>query len=380
MNSLNGRMRYHAIYSGEKFDRLPICRVGSWGETDIRWLSEGLRDGEDPNEVVGLISDETMRLPVNLNMYPLFDIKVLNEDGRHVTLVDEYGVTKRMLQSDFDRSEGKKGSAGATSSMSQWLDFPVKSIKTWKKIFDERFQPSRTGRLPDTWNDDKAGFQLRAETRWVNHFSFPYGGLFSAVRELMGIEGLAYATADDPELIRTIVEDLSGVYLDIFSLVIPDVRLDQITCFEDMCSNRAPLVSPEMFRVFFMPAYKKYISGLKDMGVQQVFIDTDGDSRLIIPELMECGFTGVHPCEIKAGMDPEPLLDQYPTLCCNGGIDKVAVAKGGRWLEEEFKKRFETAWKYGRYTPGLDHSAPPDISWDNIQQYSRLFLTWCRNQ
>ncbi len=210
MKSLNGRMRYQAIFSGEKFDRLPICTVGRWGETDIRWQNEGLRDGEDPNEVLGLISDETMRLPVNLNMYPLFDIKVLNEDEHHVTLVDEYGVTKRMLKSDFVRSEGKKGSAGATSSMSQWLDFPVKSIKTWKGIFDERFQPTGSGRLPDTWNDDRAGFQHRAESRWVSHFCFPFGGLFSAVRELMGLEGLVYTTADDPELIRTIVDDLSG--------------------------------------------------------------------------------------------------------------------------------------------------------------------------
>ena len=44
---------------------------------------------------------------------------------------------------------------------------------------------------------------------------------------------------------------------------------------------------------------------------------------------MECGFTGVSPRVIKAGMDPGALRAQYPTLGCGGGIDKVAVATGG---------------------------------------------------
>jgi hypothetical protein len=94
---------------------------------------------------------------------------------------------------------------------------------------------------------------------------------------------------------------------------------------------------------------------------------------------MACGFTGCHPCEVKAGMDAGELRRQYPTLCLNGGIDKIAVAKGGRKLEQEFERRFKTAWELGRYTPGLDHSAPPDIPWANMQHYAHLFLAWCQS-
>ena len=114
------------------------------------------------------------------------------------------------------------------------------------------------------------------------------------------------------------------------------------------------------------------------MGVEQVFIDTDGDGRILIPELIRCGFTGIHPCEIKAGMDPGRILNLYPGFCCNGGIDKTAVAKGGDALEQEFEKRFKTAWQLGRYTPSLDHLFPPDISWKNAQRYAELLLKWCK--
>jgi hypothetical protein len=42
----------------------------------------------------------------------------------------------------------------------------------------------------------------------VSHFSFPFGGLFSAVRQLMGLEGTIFAMADNPQLVKTIVSDL----------------------------------------------------------------------------------------------------------------------------------------------------------------------------
>ena len=159
-------------------------------------------------------------------------------------------------------------------------------------------------------------------------------------------------------------------------MVLPEVRLDQITCFEDMCATKAPLISPAMFREFIAPGYRKYLGGLKDMGVRQLFMDTDGDAWLVIPELIDCGFTGCAPCEVNAHMDAGKLRKAFPNFCLSGGLDKVAVARGGKVLEDEFERRFRAAWDLGRYTPSLDHGAPPDISWANLQDYARLFLAW----
>ena len=376
---MNGRELYGCIYAGEKVERLPVRGIGGWREAVERWRNEGLGPDQNPNEALGLVADDGIGLPLNLNMHPMFPIEVLNEGERYVTLVDEYGVTKRMLRIDFDRSEGRKGAAGATSSMSHWLDFPVKDLHSWKAIYEERFLATAEGRVPENWENDKQGFRERSGTRWVAHFCFPFGGLFSAVRELMGPEGTFLAMIDQPELVRTIVSDLSNFYLACFGLLLPEVRCDQVTCFEDMCSTARPMISPAMFREFFAPGYRKYIGGLKDLGAQQVFMDTDGDARLIIPELIACGFTGTAPCEVNAGMDVEELRRSFPDFCLSDGIDKRAVAKGGEALEDEFERRFQAAWNLGRYTPALDHGAPPDISWANLQHYARLFLAWTQS-
>lgn len=376
---MNGRELYRSIFAGEKVERLPVAGIGGWTEAVERWRTEGLGRDENVSVALGLDADNVMGLPVNLNMVPTFPIEVLEKGEDYVTLVDEYGVTKKMIRSDFDRSEGRKGAAGATSSMSQWLDFPVKDMRSWKAICEERFRAAPEDRIPGDWQKQKPGHIERSETHWVGHFCFPFGGLFSAVRELMGLEGAIFAMADDPELVRTIVADLSDFYLESFAMLLPDVRLDQVTCFEDMCATKAPLISPAMFREFIAPGYRKYIGGLKDMGVEHVFIDTDGDAWLIIPELIECGFSGCAPCEVNAHMDAGELREAFPDFCLSGGIDKVAVAEGGRALDEEFERRFRTAWNCGRYTPSLDHGAPPDISWANLQHYARLFLAWAQS-
>jgi hypothetical protein len=374
---VNGRERYAAVYSGERPDRLPIQGVGPWGETLERWRAEGLGSEADLNETLGLANDDALRLPLSMNMEPPFPVTVLELGERYVTLIDEFGVTKRLLRGDYDRSQGYKFNAGMTSSMAHWLDFPVKDLRSWKAIYEQRFQPTVSARLPEDWPERQGEFIRGSRTRWVTHFAFPFGGLFSACRELIGWPSLAYILADDPALIHTMVHDLVGFYLESWAIMLGEVRLDQITFFEDMCSTQAPLISPATFRDFFAPGYRVLIGVLRWMGVQHFFIDSDGNATLMIPEFLACGVTGVHPCEVNAGMDVGALREAFPTLDLNGGIDKRALAQGPAAIDAELERCFRVAWAKGRYTPSLDHGAPPDIPWDNVRYYAERYQEHC---
>lgn len=374
---MNGRQLYEAVYSGERPDRLPMRPVGPWGESLERWRTEGLGQDEDLNEVLGLANDDTLRLPLNLNMLPEFPIRVLSQDDRYVTLVDEFGVTKKALRTDYERSDGLKVNAGQMSAMSHWIDFPVVDLRSWKEIHEERFQPRVSERLPVDWEEKKEEFRARSETRWVTFFCFPLFGLFGPLRELMGLPGLLFAMHDDPGLVHTMIDDLTDYWLSVFSQVLAEVRLDQVMFFEDMCATKAPLVSPATFREFQAPGYRKVIGGLRELGVQHFFIDTDGNANLLVAEYIACGLTGLHPCEVQAGMDIAGLRSTYPDLCLNAGIDKRALTQGPTAIDAEVERCMRLAWSKGRYTPALDHGAPPDISWDNIRHYARVYRRWC---
>jgi len=155
------------------------------------------------------------------------------------------------------------------------------------------------------------------------------------------------------------------------------VPLDGITFFEDMCSTRSPLIGPDMFREFQAPVYRRLIGTLRDLGVKEFFIDTDGNCELLIAEYLKCGITGVSPCEVNADMQVDKLRSHFPTLGLWGGIDKRAVAQGPAATDAELERRFRLAWTRGRYVPALDHGAPPDISWANMQHYARRYKQLC---
>ena len=169
---MNGRDLYRSIYSGEITERLPVQRMSYWEETKERWRKEGWQGEGDPNNDLNLGSGDAMGLPLNLSFVPLFPIEVLEDDGYSVVLKDEFGVTKRMLHADFHRSSGQMVSAGTTSSMSQWLDFPVKDMLSWKAIYEKRLRPQIEERLPQDWESRKPEFVEHSQTRWVVHCLF----------------------------------------------------------------------------------------------------------------------------------------------------------------------------------------------------------------
>ncbi len=213
---MNGQELFTVIYSGEIPDRLPVQGLWPWTETVLRWQSEGLEIGKDPDVALGLVGDDILELPLDLNMLPTFPISVLEMDDRYIALIDEYGITKKMLRSDFEATHGQMKEAGLTSAMSQWIDFPVKDLVSWKKILSERFQPQIPHRFPVDWPSQRIDFIEKSKSHWVTFTCFPLFGLFGPLRQLMGLERLLYAMAgDNPILVDIIINDLIDFWLNI---------------------------------------------------------------------------------------------------------------------------------------------------------------------
>ena len=59
----------------------------------------------------------------------------------------------------------------------------------------------------------------------------------------------------------------------------------------------------------------------------------------------------------------EALCSGAPGPSANAYIDMRALPLGPEATDAEVERRMTLAWKEGRYTPALDHGAPPDNSW-----------------
>ncbi len=55
-----------------------------------------------------------------------------------------------------------------------------------------------------------------------------------------------------------------------------------------------------------------------------------------------------------------------------GGLDKRALAAGGGEMQAELKWVVPPLLEKGGFIPSCDHGVPPDMSWPDFVEYTRL--------
>jgi uroporphyrinogen decarboxylase len=117
------------------------------------------------------------------------------------------------------------------------------------------------------------------------------------------------------------------------------------------------------------PNYRRIRDFARQHGIGVISVDTDGDPRLIIPNMIDGGVSYLWPFEVAAGCDVAEIRQQHPCLGMMGGIDKRALAVGPEAIDRELE-RIAPVIETGRYIPALDHLVPDDVSWDHYRYYA----------
>lgn len=203
--------------------------------------------------------------------------------------------------------------------------------------------------------------------------SFGFNGIFWQLREWVGMENLCIMMIDNPELVHDMADFWTEFVSKTMEPIIENVAVDSVTINEDMAFKAHSMISPKMVREFQMPAYKRWVSELKDSGCPIVYMDSDGYIGELIPLWIESGINAEGPNEAAAENDLVEYRRLYgKKMAYNGGVDKRAIAKGGEVIKDELERVVPPLLKDGGYIPGCDHGVPPDISWPNFIEYSRL--------
>ncbi len=145
-----------------------------------------------------------------------------------------------------------------------------------------------------------------------------------------------------------------------------------VTINGDMAYKEKAMISPAMTREFLQPSYDRWVSEALASGVKIIDMDSDGKIDELIPIWIESGINVCDPIEVATGNN----LNQYRKtfgrkMAYRGGVDKRAMAKGGKIIENELA-RLEPVIRSGGFIPGCDHGVPPDVSWPNYLHYCRL--------
>jgi len=306
------------------------------------------------NDVANFFGFDRCQILVKVEQlfYPKFEIKILGEDDKTITYSDIDGVERIFM---------KKESTVPTS-----MKWPITGWEDWNKIKEERLRLENISkRFPDNWDELMLIYKNR-------DFPLALGGhpigIFGTLSHLLGYENLFYYYYDKPDLIKDMLDTFTDLWIAIWEEVLARIDIDSVHIWEDMSTGTSSMISPQIFREFMTPYYKKITSFLRSKGVYIILLDTDGDCNELIPLFLESGITGLYPMEANAGMDVLTVRKKFPELQILGGIPKSRIALG-RVEVDKILQPIAALLKKGGYIPSGDHLIPPEVSWDDFKYY-----------
>jgi len=333
----------------------PIVPHWCYPNVLARWHGEGLPAGVDVNTFLGY--DRLDYAPFLLDLDPLFPAAKsvrISEDEETGTYRDDLGnVVRHWKNKDW--------------GMSHRIEYGLKGRNDWEK-YRSRLNPRSPTRFPENMEEWK---------RSVKNRDYPLGiiagSTYGWIRNWMGPENISLMLYDDPEFIKEMMDCLADFMCETVARWVEGVQFDFAIIWEDLGMKTGPLISPDHFRQFCLPAYRRVIALLKAHGVNVIMVDSDGNNDPILPLWLEVGVNCLYPLEVAAGNDAVAMRRQYgERLILFGGIDKRALSKTKADVEEEVMKKVPDLVKAGGYLPMLDHVVPPEVPYENFRYYLEL--------
>lgn len=359
----------------EKCPRVPLMPGEPRESTLATWRQQGLPEGQHYFQALRAklslppLTCEIRPLPVSFTMIPSFEEKVLEHKDGHYIVQDWMGAITE-ISDKYDYTYIRSPKDFVTR---KWHKFPVETRKDWERM-KERFQVDTPGRIPQAFSN---AYERPESREFI--LSLELSGPFWQLREWCGFENLCMLFADDPEFVQDMLDFWTEFVSQVLSRIPRKIKVDRVRISEDMAYKAHSMISPAMVRRFLMPTYRRWVSEIKGSGSILVDIDSDGYVEELIPLWIEAGVDVCEPMEAAAGNDIVALRERFGSrMGFSGGIDKRAIAAGGKVMEAEVMRVVPPLLQNGGgFIPSCDHGVPPDISWPNYIAYSRLLGKLC---
>lgn len=354
-------MRAEAMNSQEVIDRLlrkkKADRVGvndaPWGDTLKKWVSEGY--------------------PVNEKGEPVDPVDHLGFDLAHVggwfDVVPLRGFSE--VEAETDEWVIKRNGAGAAlkwwknkSGTPEHVDFRMTSRAVWEREYRPHLLQLDRERI-----DFKGAAESLKKRREQGLWTF-FGNLFlwENMRQSMGDVCMYESLITDPDWIH----DHNRVFTDFFithmKALIEEVgKPDGVWIYEDLGYRNGLACSPRVLEELIFPYYKELVDFCHSYDLP-IVLHTCGGITDAVPLIVQAGFDGLNPMEVKAGCDTLKFAEQYgDRLTFFGGLDKRILESGDRDRIRHAVIRMVEGMKArdAYYVFGSDHSLSTNVRYQD---------------
>ena len=353
--TMTQRDRFNAQMHYKPFDRTVNMEFGYWEENYHQWdifTENNIHNEGEANAFFALEAPPVVG--GNIWLYPGFPGKIIRETATTVVTLNGDGL---YLESPKD----------GHSTIPRYLGSSIETPEDWKKVKEERFVRGADYRKPNLEWMDSFCRDDRDYPVGVN-----CGSMIGKIRDMLTMEGLAYAVNDYPDMVEDMVETACVQVEDFLDIVLPRYHFDFATGWEDICCKNGPLVQMDFFKAVIFPRYKRIGDKLHKYGIDLWYTDCDGDVRPLLPYFLEAGINCLFPYEVNSCLHPVDLCNEYgKELRIMGGIDKIQMIKGKDAIKA-YLESVEPLVARGGYIPFCDHRCPPDVTPENYLYYLDL--------
>lgn len=297
-------------------------------------------------------------------LFPGFEEIILEDRGEYELVRD---VAGRSVLYFKGRRDG---------FMPEYVDHPVKDMKTWEENILWRMDPKTAGRLALT---DKAVERAVLGARQGKAVVQRVVGGYMYLRSLIGPEDLLYMFYDDPDLIHSCMRAWFELADAVSAHHQQTVSFDELSMGEDICYNHGSLISPDMMKAFLLPYYEQLYQNMKRRNIDQARtlhfqVDTDGNLEDVIDLYKSIGCDYMSPFEVASGCDVVALGKKHPNLRIYGGIDKRVLAESKEAIDRHLDAIVPAMRRRGGYIPTCDHGVPEEVPFENYIHYRKRML------
>lgn len=352
-------------------DRIGVFE-GFWPETLEKWVTQGY----PTNSIEENGKLET--IPEDPYLYFHFDI---HRTGGYFDTHPKIRYHKTIEETEEWRII--QNGAGATlkwwkhkSGTPEHIKFSVETREIWEREYrpsllylnPDRFNRSWLRGAIKTLEDDRNDLKIAKERdQWAY-----YGHIFvvEIMRFMLGDITLWENVILDPAWIHDICRVYTDFFKNHFTYLFEQNGLpDGIWLFEDIAYKNGLFASPKIYSALIFPYYTEIVQFFNDQNLPVIF-HTDGNIDKGLPLIIESGFQGLNPMEVKAGCDLFDYAEKYrDNLVFMGGLDvRILETNDKDLIHKNVVKLIEGMKSRGaRYIFGSDHTVTPNVDYDSYR-------------
>ena len=144
----------------------------------------------------------------------------------------------------------------------------------------------------------------------------------------LGLDYFIYLCHEDPQVISDYIEAFTVSQLKRLHAIASLDLSPVVLIAEDFATKQGPIFGPAFLRRELFPRIRRLTDAWHEHGLK-VLYHSDGNWKMVIPDLVSCGLDGFYCLEPSVGMDIVELKSAWPRHVWAGGVDGVDLMERG---------------------------------------------------